>query len=224
MNIQSIYRPFLVHFRSQRKRWFHQVMAPQPADRILDVGGYYGDWALMDCPHQQITCLNLDGPQPGASLPAQFTCVRGDGRQLDYGSGAFDIAFSNSVIEHLGTFADQQRFAAEIRRVSRAYWVQTPNFWFPIEPHFLAPFVHFLPKTLQKKLLRYGTIWGLVTRPTPERVAGYLAELRLLTEREMRVLFPDARILVERFCGLKKSFIAVRPPPAGVRERPAGPL
>ena len=136
--------------------------------------------------------------------------MRGDGRQLDYRPSAFDIVFSNSVAEHLGTWADQQRFAAEIRRVGKAYWVQTPNRWFPFDPHLLALFVHYLPKAIQQHLLRYGTIWGLVIRPTRAQVAGFLAEVRLLTEREMRALFPDAQILVERFCGLNKSFIAVR--------------
>lgn len=209
MNIQAIYRPFLRYFRSRRKQLFHRLLAPQASQSLLDVGGYYGDWASMDCPCR-ITCLNLTLPQLSAPLPPQFTCVRGDGRQLDYRAGAFDIVFSNSVIEHVGTWSDQQRFAAEVRRVGKAYWVQTPNRWFPVEPHFLALGVHYLPKALQRKLIRYGTGWGLVTRPTPAQVAAYLAEVRLLTEREMRELFPDAQILIERFCGLKKSFIAVR--------------
>jgi 2-polyprenyl-3-methyl-5-hydroxy-6-metoxy-1,4-benzoquinol methylase len=58
---------------------------------------------------------------------------------------SFDIVFSNSVIEHVGDAESQQQFAHEIARVGRAYWVQTPNRRFPVEPHLLTPFLHFLP-------------------------------------------------------------------------------
>ena len=70
----------------------------------------------------------------------------------EFGDASFDIAFSNSVIEHLSTFENQARMAAEVRRVARAYWVQTPNFWFPIEPHFLVPAWHWLPGWLMAVL------------------------------------------------------------------------
>lgn len=118
--------------------------------------------------------------------------------------------FSNSVIEHLGHYEDQKRFAAEIRRVGKSYWVQTLNRWFPVEPHLISPLIHYLPKRIQKRLIRWFTIWGLVTRPTNEQVSGFLSEVRLLTEREIRDLFPDAKIVVNRFLGFKKSLIAVK--------------
>ena len=65
------------------------------------------------------------------------------------------------MIEHVGNHGAQQRFAEEIRRVGRNYYVQTPNRWFPVEPHFVTPFIHYLPGSLQFPwLLRYGTLWG----------------------------------------------------------------
>jgi len=62
--------------------------------------------------------------------------VVGDGRYLPFRDGSFDIVFSNSVIEHISSPEDQQRFADEVRRTGRAYWVQTPDYRFPIEPRF----------------------------------------------------------------------------------------
>ena len=62
--------------------------------------------------------------------------------------GAFDVVFSNSVIEHVETYENQRRMAAEIRRVGRRYFVQTPNRHFPLEPHFLVPGFQLLPYPL----------------------------------------------------------------------------
>ena len=91
-----------------------------------------------------------------------------------------------------------------------AYFVQTPNKWFPVEPHLITPLIHYLPKTVQKRLLRNFTIWGLVTRPTDQQCENFVREVRLLDERELRQLFPDAEIWHERVLGLTKSLIAVR--------------
>lgn len=209
MNIHTLYRPFLRFFRSRRTRLFHELMRPAAGGRILDVGGYHWFWTGMEC-RNPITCLNTELPNPAEPVPAQFRYVRGDGRHLPYNDGDYDIVFSNSVIEHLGSYEDQRRFASEIRRVGRRYWVQTPNRWFPIEPHLLTPVIHYLPRSVQRRLIGRFTVWGLVTRPTRAQVDAFLSEVRLLTEREMEELFPDARILSERFLGLRKSFIAVK--------------
>jgi ubiquinone/menaquinone biosynthesis C-methylase UbiE len=137
-----------------------------------------------------------------------------DGRNMPFGDNSFDIVFSNSVIEHLGDKKSQEQFAKEIRRVGKAYWVQTPNKMFLIEPHLITPFVHWflhrLPKKFQKIVLRYFTVWGLLTKPSKEQCENFLNEVRLLSFKEMKELFPDANIICERFFGLKKSLIAVK--------------
>jgi hypothetical protein len=212
MNIHSLYNFFLPHFRKRRKRLFHRLIRLNPTNKILDVGGYHWFWLRMDCSNL-VTCLNLDIPHLSESPPAQFTYVQGDGRCLPYRDGEFEIVFSNSVIEHLGTYDNQKRFAMEIQRVGKSYWVQTPNRWFPVEPHLIALLVHYLPKRIQKHLLRWFTPWGLVARPTKTQVVGFLSEVRLLTEKDLRDLFPEAKIHVERFLGLKKSLIAVKTEP-----------
>jgi hypothetical protein len=50
-----------------------------------------------------------------------------------------------------------------------------------------------------------------VNRPTQAQVDALVEEYRLLTYREMRELFPDCEIRRERFLGLTKSYVAVRP-------------
>jgi hypothetical protein len=80
-----------------------------------------------------------------------------------------------------------------------------------LECHTLAPFVHYLPQRYRRPLLRNCTLWGLLARPTPAQVDEFLASTRLLSFEEMQLLFPDCTILVERFAGLAKSYIAFRP-------------
>jgi hypothetical protein len=185
---------------------FVALFTPTEHDSIIDVGGYPMTWALIET-RPSILMVNLedehwkDGP---------LEKVRGDGRKLPYPDRSFDIAFSNSVIEHVGTWEDQRAFAEEIRRVGARYYVQTPNRWFPFEMHVLAPFVQHLPPAWAKRLLRWITPWGWMHRPTPEYVDAFVDHLRLLSVGEMRELFPDAVILRERVCGITKSIIAVR--------------
>ena len=152
MNMDSIYSPFLRYFRSKRKRLFHQAMNPKPSLRILDVGGHHLFWKGMEC-QNPITCFNLRFLQFDET-PPQFEYIQGDGRYLPYDDTEYDIVFSNSVIEHLGRYEDQKQFAAEIRRVSESYWVQTPNRWFPVEPHLVSPLIHYFPKRFQRRLIR----------------------------------------------------------------------
>ena len=209
MNIHAVYKHPSRYFRSRRKELFHRVMQPSPRQTIMDVGGYHWFWETMGCSNP-ITCLNLNVPNVNRPLPSQFTYVQGDGRSLPFEDNEYDIVFSNSVIEHVGSFGDQKRFAAEIRRVGKSCWVQTPNRRFFVEPHLATPFIHFLPKTLQRRMLRRWTVWGIVARPTRLQVDAFLSEVRLLSEHEMRELFPGADILSERFLGFKKSFVAVK--------------
>ena len=207
ITVDRIYQAFHPRFVRRRMRRFLDDLDPDERTTILDVGGTPLNWSFVECP-ARVTLLN---PLPVGEIHApNLEYVAGDGRELRFGDATFDIAFSNSVIEHLGTFEDQRRFAEEIRRVGRAVWVQTPARSFPVEAHFLTPFVHFLPRRWQRLLARRLTVWGLLVRPTQERVDDLVDELRLLTHAEMRRLFPDCEIRRERFLGLTKAYIAVR--------------
>ena len=70
--------------------------------------------------------------------------------------------------------------------IGKGYYVQTLNRRFSIEPHLLAPFIHFLPRAFQERLLQNFTLWGLVTRPSEKQCDSFLQEVRLLDEREMK--------------------------------------
>jgi len=207
MNIHRLYRPLLRYFRTKRMQQFRQLFGLAETTRVLDVGGTLFNWLLIpNVP--SLIIVNLYPPKE-TILPGVIWIVA-DGRNLPFKDKAFDIVYSNSVIEHLGDFVSQQAFAREIARVGVRYYVQTPNKWFPVEPHLLTPFIHYLPKSVQKRFLRNFTIWGLVTRPTVEQCDSFLQEVRLLDKQELKQLFPDAEILEERFLGLTKSLIAVK--------------
>lgn len=185
-------------------RQFRHLLGLTAETRILDVGGSELNWLLLGfSPH--MTLLNLAVPRE-----SNFTWVVADGMHLPFRTRAFDIVYSNSVIEHLGSFESQQLFAAECQRVGHGYYVQTPNKWFFIEPHLITPFIHWLGRRIQKKLLRNFTVWGLITRPTEQYCDDFVEEIHLLNEREMRRLFPKADIWHERFLGFSKSLIAVK--------------
>jgi SAM-dependent methyltransferase len=210
MRIHSVYAQLLRPFRRRRMGRFAQQFRDAKRLFVVDVGGSPFNWSFA-IERPRVVLVNLRAPGDARTLPEGMRLVIGDGTRLAFADGAFDVAFSNSVIEHLGTPERQAAFAAELRRVARGLWVQTPARAFPVEPHLLAPFVHWLPRRWQRRLLRRFTLWGWLSRPGPERVERFLEETRLLGLREMRALFPDCEIRRERFLGLTKSYVAVRP-------------
>lgn len=211
-SIHSIYALISPLFRRRRMRRFLSRMKPTANTKILDIGGYPATWDYVPI-DSLITILNVHPIKPPSSPPHRpIKTMVGDGCHLDFEDGAFDIVFSNSVIEHVGSFDRQFTFATEASRVGKALWVQTPARGFFIEPHLLTPFIHFFPRAMQKRLLRHFTLWGVMTKPTPEKVDDFLRKVRLLNKPEMQQLFPDCRIVHERFAGFTKSYIAVRAP------------
>ena len=123
------------------------MIRPTSAQVVLDVGGYPESW--IDYPQQagRIDILNIHpiSLREGEHPAHRIRTLMGDGCRLEFADRSYEIVFSNSVIEHLGSWERQQLFANELRRVGAALWVQTPAYECPIEPHFLAPFVHWLP-------------------------------------------------------------------------------
>jgi ubiquinone/menaquinone biosynthesis C-methylase UbiE len=185
-------------------------MQPNAETAILDVGGYVHNWLGIVPIQSPVTVVNLSHPNAAEPLPEGYTRVVGDARKLPFSDSTFDIVFSNSVIEHVGSFEDQRSVAQEVRRVGKRYFVQTPNRWFFIEPHFITLFVHFLPWSLARKLIRVFSFRGLVRSGDNVNLKELADGLRFLSLRELKELFPDAEIVREKWLGFTKSFIAVR--------------
>jgi hypothetical protein len=202
----NLHRPFLKYFRTTRMRTFKALTGVKGSSRVIDVGGTRFVWSLLD-PTPDVTLIN---PVANDSVEGRFQSVRGDGTKLPWADNSFDICFSNSVIEHVGDWEQCRAFASEVRRIAPTYFVQTPNRGFFVEPHLIGAFVHWLPRATQYRIVRWVTIWGLVRRPSRERVAAMLDGIRLLNAEEMQELFPDAVLVRERFLGMTKSLIAVR--------------
>lgn len=180
-----------------------------PPIRILDVGGTEQFWDMMkfEASEQvQITLLNTF--PAGVSRPHMQSAV-GDARNLSrFADHEFDVVFSNSVIEHVGSIDDQRKMAGEIRRVGKSYFVQTPNRGFPLEPHFMFPFFQFLPVSFRAKLLQKFNLGWIARVPDYPSAKLAVQTIRLLTRRDLEQMFPEAEIFEERFLGLTKSFVA----------------
>lgn len=188
-------------WRERRYERFVELCRVRPDERILDVGAGSGAALERFNSANQIVALDLN-PLDSEWLRSENVTVEvGDATRMPFADGEFPLAFSSSVIEHIPK-ALQPRFASEIRRVANRYYVQTPNRWFPIEPHYQLPFFHFLPERLRRALNKRFTLgW---------QEKGSWEEITLLSARDLRRLFPDGEIHRERVLGLTKSLMVVR--------------
>lgn len=180
--------PYAARARARRHERFFALTGLQQGAKVLDVGcGRIGLRALE--PDLDITGVDLaERPE----YPGPF--VRADAAAgLPFADKAFDLVYCSSVIEHVPP-PRHAAFASEIRRVGRGWFVQTPAFSFPIEPHALLPVAHWLPVPIRKRYWRFGA-------------AGEWEEISLLRRAEMEGLFGPAR--AERFAGLVKSWVCV---------------
>jgi hypothetical protein len=151
--------------RERKLRLFLDLLEPGPETSVVDVGvtdAPFGDGstdnffeALYPWPERITAVGHTELDRFQAAFPA-VTAVRADGRELPFEDGAFDLGFSNAVIEHVaGGRHGQRRFLAELCRVAGRVFVTTPNRRFPVDPHSLLPVVHWLPDgDLRRRILR----------------------------------------------------------------------
>lgn len=199
--------------RRRRLRLFLDLIQdlPKPV-QVLDVGGTQSSWEMVAdesiLQSLQITLLNIsDSP---VSHP-NFSSVLGDARDMsEFSDHQFEVVFSNSTIEHLGTLEDQRRAAREMMRVAPRFYVQTPNRYFPIEPHFVFPFFQFLPRRMQVLLVRNFQLGWIKRIPDQSAAEKEVASIRLLTLAELQRIFPGGKIWREKYLGLTKSFVVYR--------------
>jgi hypothetical protein len=184
--------------------------------RLADLGGTLSFWEMnlqhlghRDC-LSRIDIFNLDvASVADCEIGGIPVCVRfGDVTNLkNVPDRQYDLAFSNSVIEHVGNLASQHRAACEIRRIAGRFMVQTPNRRFPLEPHFYVPFFAQLPLGCRAWLHQHFALGWLGPEPDALRARLDCDQIRLLSCKEMGLLFPDACIHREWLLGLVKSFI-----------------
>jgi hypothetical protein len=210
-------------FRKARARRVVELIQAAFAERgevrIVDLGGEPDYWLrlydreLLEGCRVHITLVN---PQRFEVDDPMFTAAVGDAcALLEHPDLGFDLVHSNSVIEHVGDWPRMEAFAREVSRLAPRYYVQTPYFWFPIEPHFSSPFFHWRSEQARARALlkrRHG--FADRARDMGEAMRD-VQHARLLDKQQFRFLFPDARHIYEKAAGLTKSLIAIRErPPA----------
>jgi hypothetical protein len=187
--------------RRRKLALFLETMRPGPETRVVDVG--VGDTgfrtepglasshnffeALYPWPGRITAVSDVPLPTFARAFP-QVRCVTADGTELPFEDDAFDIAFSNAVVEHVGGRAEQRRFVAELCRVAPRVFVSTPNRWFPVETHTLVPLAHWLPRSASDR------VFAALGRD------GW-AGVRLLSKGDLLELFPaqaNARVVESR--------------------------
>jgi hypothetical protein len=185
----------LSSFNRYRKwRLFIERLAPGAQDRILDIGYTDLEWRPTDnllekhYPYRNmITALGVDEPVHFDARYPEVETVQYDGERFPFADDSFEIAWSNAVLEHVGTEAErverQTLFLSEIRRVARRAFITTPNRWFPLEIHTRTPFLHWLPKrTFDAYLRKRGIDWA---------AGDYMT---LLSEQDLRARLAAAGI------------------------------
>jgi hypothetical protein len=196
--------------RRKRFAFFLSLLGrlPQPVS-ILDVGGTQNFWerlGLTDYSGIHVTLLNIQ-QQPQQNHP-MFSAMIGDATDMsNIADHAFDVVFSNSVIEHVGDFSQQRQMANEVQRVGQRYFLQTPNYYFPIEPHFLFPGFQWLPVSVRVFLITHFNLGWAKRMPDVEEARKFIENTRLLRKSQLLQLFPGATLYEERLFGLVKSFI-----------------
>ena len=182
---------------------------------IIDIGGTQRYWTIvperfLDEHRVSITIVNIPGETPPRD-EGRYRYVEADGCDLSrFADGSFHIAHSNSVIEHVGDWQRMTRFASELSRVSQRYFVQTPNFWFVLEPHFMTPFFHWLPEPTRVWLVRNFQLGQWKRADSLDEAVRIVESARLLSRRMFQTLFADGTVHTERLLGLPKSLIAMK--------------
>lgn len=196
--------------RRKRFAFFLQLLhtVPRPLT-ILDVGGRQRFWEVMGFaqePSIQITLLNIE---PVEIQHPNFVALKGDATRMDnLLDNQFDVVFSNSVIEHVGSFEQQTQMAREVQRVAQRYFIQTPNYYFPLEPHFLFIGFHWLPLEARVWLHSHFNLGWRKRITDRQKARESVAQVRLLRKKELLALFPHCHLYQEKIMGTTKSLIA----------------
>lgn len=194
-----------------------RIIAAKGTCRIIDVGGEFSYWQqyldqLEGLPITVLIC-NIDDRSVPFEDP-RFAPQWANACDLSFAADkSFDLAHSNSVIEHVGRWREMRAMANEMRRVAPSYYVQTPYYWFPMEPHYRTIGYQWLPEAWRARLLTWRSLGYFPKARDFDQAMEYVNDSILLDKLQMRTLFPDAEHRSERVLGLTKSLIAIREAP-----------
>ena len=211
--------------RKRRALVFKDHFVLDEHTKILDLGSESGsniNSLLYDSDvnpkNVYIADINEELIQHGSIKFGYQPVLINESEPLPFPDKYFDIVFCSSVIEHVtvskqdvwniysgrqfssAAVRRQKQFAAEIDRLGKQYFVQTPNKHFVIESHSWLPFLSYLPRRVLVPVLRLtNLIWIKKTSP----------DWHLLSRKEMQALFSRAKIIEEKYWGFTKSLMAV---------------
>ena len=184
---------------------------------ILDVGGTPVFWRkfnelslskfnypMLDNRNLNISILNLTKFSSEERMGDNVDLITGDGLNIPFRDGVFDLVVCHSVIEHVGNFRNQKKLAHEIVRVSKCFFVQTPSYYIPLEPHFLIPYFQILPRKIKVRIV-------MKTRKIEDYAAAekVVDSIRLLKKPELLKMFPNSIILTEKLFFFPMSYILI---------------
>lgn len=197
-------------FRKKRFKLFTELTHSMPKPvKVIDLGGTVNFWKQMELTNPQdalITILNIE--EENESLP-NVTFIKGDVCNPGISLKNFDLIFSNSVIEHVGSKEKREQMASVVISAGKSYFIQTPNYWFPFEPHFLFPFFQFLPRFFRIFLVKNFNM-GWFRKTSDKKSAEEIVDsIYLVKLNEFRSLFPCVTIHKEKVFLFNKSFTAI---------------
>ena len=201
--------------RKRKLELFYNMLRLSEQTKVLDVGGevnprggsdlqfidsylWKKNLAAINLSCEHIHCIKKYYPEIDARV--------GDALSLPWPDKYFDVVYSNAVIEHVGDFAKQKQMATEIMRVSKRWFVTTPNRWYPFEFHLRLPFVTWLPgnaylwigRLISYNHVRQKYVFGAKRSGT-----------RLMTAKELKRCFPSSKIMKQRVTFMTETLIAV---------------
>lgn len=197
-------------FRQKRFKFFMEYSKKfDKPIKIIDLGGsdyYWKTKGFTNIDEYQITILNIQ--QQDLKDLKNISFLKKDARDLSFiKDKEYDLVYSNSMIEHLNSFSEQKTLAKEIQRIGKKYFIQTPNYYFPVEPHFLFPLFQYLPVGMKSKLVSNYDLGWYQKQFNKKDADDMASSIRLLKKNELEEIFPGCKIYCEKYMGLNKSFI-----------------
>jgi len=197
-------------YRRKRFRSFNELTRSMPKPvKVIDLGGtvnYWKQMGLTDRSDALITILNIE--EENESLP-NVTFIKGDVCNPDISLTDFDLIFSNSVIEHVGSKEKREQMASAVTSSGKPYYIQTPNYWFPFEPHFLFPFFQYFPRFIRIFLVKNFDMGWFKKTVDKKKAEEIVDSIYLLSLNEFSSIFPAATIHKEKVLFFNKSFTAI---------------